>query len=69
LAPVASPAAERGVGKGGKAGEPGGGRDDAQECTTRDAVSLPCGACGLPGGAAVTAGGASDLACAAATTG
>jgi len=45
---VASPAAKRGGGKAGKAGDAGGS---------------PSGACGLPGGAAVTAGGADDLPC------
>ena len=48
MSSVASPAAKRGGGKGEKAGDAGG---------------LLCGVCGLPGGAAVTAGGADDLPC------
>jgi len=48
LASVASPAVKRGGGKDGKA---------------VDAGALPGGACGLPGSAAVTAGGAEDLPC------
>jgi len=47
-------------GDGGKGGKPG---DGAKGGKLGDAGSWPQGACGLPGGAAVTAGGAGDLPC------
>jgi len=47
-------------GDGGKGGKPSDGGKGGR---TGDAGGWPYGACGLPGGAAVTAGGAGDFLC------
>jgi len=65
---VASPAAKCGGGKGGKAGEPGGGGDDRIGGKAGDAGGFPCVACRLPDDAAVTAGRTNDLSRGVATT-